>query len=151
MSKRPHSPKLALLRLTISFLYVLILLLTVIEVVRFEEKHLTPLGTFKLTFYCSCETCSGQWGTSTALGTETIEGYTVAVDRNVIPLGTVLYIEGYGDFLAEDVGGAIKGSHIDVYVEDHQRALRLGVDEAQVYRYPEGTELDKRSAHTIEP
>ncbi|MGN1030330.1 MAG: 3D domain-containing protein [Butyricicoccaceae bacterium] len=147
---RPRQGILALLRLTISFLSVLIVILTAVEVVRFQEKHLTPLGTYTLTFYCSCETCSGQWGTSTALGTETIEGYTVAVDRSVIPLGTVLYIDGYGDFLAEDVGGGIKGNHIDIYVEDHRRALQLGVDEAAVYCYPEGTELDKSTAHTVE-
>lgn len=139
-------------RLLLCFLCVFIAAVSIYKLTHFiflREKHLTPLGSFRLTFYCSCEICSGQWGTSTALGTETIEGYTVAVDRDVIPLGTVLYIEGYGDFLAEDVGGAINGNHIDIYVEDHQRALELGVDNAEVYCYPEHTELDKSSAHTI--
>ena len=44
---------------------------------------------------------------------------TVAVDPRVIPLGSKIVIEVYGEqkvFLANDVGGAIKGNHIDVFV-----------------------------------
>lgn len=91
------------------------------------------LGNFKLTFYCSCASCSGGWGSSTATGSSCVEGRTIAVDPRVIPLGSKVYIEGFGDFIAEDTGGAIKGNRIDVYISDHSRCNALGVAHANVY------------------
>lgn len=91
------------------------------------------LGNFKLTFYCPDEACSGPYGNSTASGARTTEGRTIAVDRRVIPLGSKVYIEGYGDFIAEDVGGAIKGNKIDIFLNDHGRTVSMGVKHANVY------------------
>lgn len=93
----------------------------------------TYAGSFKLTFYCPCAQCSGRWGTGTSSGRRAIEGRTVAVDPKKIPIGSRVYIEGYGDFIAEDVGGAIKGNKIDVFVNSHSRACDLGVQYANVY------------------
>jgi uncharacterized protein YabE (DUF348 family) len=46
------------------------------------------------------------------------DGYsTIAVDKSVIPLGTKLYVEGYGYAVAEDIGGGVRGRHIDLYFE----------------------------------
>lgn len=45
---------------------------------------------------------------------------TVAVDKNVIPLGSYLYIEGIGIRRAEDIGGLVKGKLIDIYVDRHE-------------------------------
>jgi 3D (Asp-Asp-Asp) domain-containing protein len=50
----------------------------------------------------------------------------VAVDRTVIPLGTWLYVEGYGFALAADVGGAIRGNRIDLFMWTIEDALRFG-------------------------
>lgn len=55
----------------------------------------------------------GGAGSRTATGTGVYKGI-VAVDPRVIPLGTRLYIEGYGPAIAADTGGAIKGSRIDL-------------------------------------
>ena len=97
-----------------------------------EPVHGASLGTFKLTFYCGCVICSEQWGKQTATGTTCVEGRTIAVDPRVIPYGTRVHIDGFGDFVAEDCGGAIKGNHIDIYMEDHARCNALGVQYANV-------------------
>ncbi|HZG14490.1 MAG TPA: S-layer homology domain-containing protein [Candidatus Bathyarchaeia archaeon] len=50
----------------------------------------------------------------------------VAVDPNVIPLGTHMYIEGYGYAVAADIGGAVKNQHIDVFLPSLQAAIAYG-------------------------
>ena len=97
------------------------------------KNNSTALGNYKLTFYCPCEKCNGVAGAKTASGTTPTEGRTIAVDSSVIPLGSRVYIEGYGVFIAEDTGGAIKNSKIDVFVSSHDRAYELGVQYANIY------------------
>jgi len=63
-------------------------------------------------------------GGRTATGTYPHWG-TVAVDPNVIPLGSTVYIQGLGVFHAEDTGGAVVGNHIDVYVDSVAEAYQL--------------------------
>ena len=73
----------------------------------------------------------------TATGTRArrnVDGYsTIAVDPNVIPLGTKLWVEGYGFAIAEDTGGAIKGNTIDIYVNSEGEANNWGVRYVNVY------------------
>lgn len=57
----------------------------------------------------------------------------VAVDPRVIPLGTRVYVMGYGPALAADTGGAIKGAKIDVCIEDYNEAMRFGRRTVEVY------------------
>ena len=57
----------------------------------------------------------------------------VAVDPRVIPLGTKLYIEGYGYAVAEDTGGAIKGNRIDLCYTDRAKAEAFGRRNVKVY------------------
>ncbi|MFQ5965410.1 MAG: 3D domain-containing protein [Candidatus Scalinduaceae bacterium] len=96
-------------------------------------------GVFKTTAYCSCEKCcdkatSDRWYGVTATGTKARWG-TVAVDKKVIRIGSKLRIEGFPNttFRAEDVGGAIKGNHIDVWFPNHKMALKFGVQKRIVY------------------
>lgn len=99
-----------------------------------EKKDLTYLGNFKLTFYCPCSICCGAFSNGiTATGTTATQGRTIAVDKKKIPLGSQVYIEGYGWFTAEDTGGAIKGNRIDIFMSSHQAALNAGVQHANVY------------------
>lgn len=50
----------------------------------------------------------------------------VSVDPSIIPLGTKLYIEGYGYAVADDTGGAIVGKRIDLGMDSNREALRFG-------------------------
>lgn len=81
-------------------------------------------GTFKLTGYCPCYSCSENWGTQTASGSAATEGITIAADTGVLPLGTKVYIEGIGERTVQDVGGAIKGNKIDIFVSNHSNAYQ---------------------------
>lgn len=57
----------------------------------------------------------------------------VAVDPQVIPLGTRLYIDGYGYATALDTGGSIKGNKIDLFYETKEEALKWGRREVRVF------------------
>ena len=93
-------------------------------VVEIPSKY---LGEFSISHYCSCPICtSTPKGSRTATGHIPREGRTVAVDTKLIPLHSVIYVEGLGTFVAEDIGGGVKGKHLDIYIDDHQRALNLG-------------------------
>ena len=73
-----------------------------------------------------------RWYGKTASGMPTFVGM-VAVDRNTIPLGTRLYVEGYGLAHAGDVGGAVKGNIIDLYMNSEKEARAFGRRARKVY------------------
>ena len=109
-----------------------------------EEPEQVSLGEYKITHYCSCPTCCGVWAENrpvdengqeivlTASGARAEAGKTIAVDPDVIPLGTTVIIEGQ-EYVAQDTGGAIQGKRIDIYCGSHEEALQLGVITAEVY------------------
>ena len=88
-----------------------------------------PLGRFKLTAYARPR---GRARAITATGTSACAGRTVAVDPTVIPLGSRIYIEGIGERIAEDVGPAVKGRHIDVFLPSLPAATKFGVQRGTV-------------------
>jgi len=61
----------------------------------------------------------------------------IAVDPSVIPLGTLMYVEGYGYGIAADIGGAIKGNRVDLFTHDFHLADRLfGLQPRKVWLLP---------------
>ena len=68
----------------------------------------------------------------TATGIPAVRG-VVAVDPDVIPLGTRLYIPGYGEAVAADTGGAIVGNRIDLLMDSYGEAMNFGRQDVQVY------------------
>lgn len=96
------------------------------------------IGECEITFYCACQKCCGKTVDNpaygiTASGTVANQGRTIAVDPELIPLGTRVYIEDYGFFIAEDTGKSIIGKKIDIYIADHEECLQLGVKQANTY------------------
>lgn len=85
-------------------------------------------GEFHIYHYCPCERCTGKnpgdrdYGI-TATGAVATEGRTIAVDPDVIPLGSEVLINDV-IYIAEDVG--VKGKTIDIFVADHARAVEMG-------------------------
>jgi 3D (Asp-Asp-Asp) domain-containing protein/cell division protein FtsL len=97
------------------------------------SKQLVPWKRVKLTWYSSLQGING--GYITATGTHVRDGHTVAVDPNVIPLGSVVEIR-FRDgtthtYVAEDTGGAVRGQHIDIFNSDNDECLRNGVQWAE--------------------
>ena len=97
-----------------------------------NHNTLVPLGTFKTTAYCPCYQCSEGWGRQTSSGALATANLTVAVDRRVIPMGSRLLINGQ-EYVAQDVGGGVKGNHIDIYFNTHGETRQHGVRNAEVY------------------
>lgn len=113
---------------------IVLSLVTVTIISLFSMVFVNSLDAevFTATAYCSCKKCcdkdpSSKWYGITASGRKARWG-TVAVDRRLIGLGTWLRIEGFPKtiFRADDVGGAIKGKHIDLWFPSHREALEFG-------------------------
>ena len=106
-----------------------------------------------VTGYCNCGKCCGwrkkwflfgepvyNYGTMkgspkkvgvTASGTVAARG-TIAADPSVYPFGTKMEIPGYGSGVVQDIGGSIKGAHIDLWFPSHEEATAWGVRKLKV-------------------
>lgn len=99
-----------------------------------QEFPNRKLGRFSLSWYSPKELgkqSASQLRTST--GTTPKEGRTIAVDPKVIPYGSLVYIQDYGYFIAEDCGGAIKTNRIDIFTNSHDYAIQRGKKVANVW------------------
>ncbi|RIE16389.1 3D domain-containing protein [Candidatus Cryosericum septentrionale] len=61
---------------------------------------------------------------------------TCAVDRRLIPMGTVLYVQGYGYAVAADTGSSINGNRIDLFFNSFGDACHWGRQSVKVYVLP---------------
>ena len=102
---------------------VLILTLSVTMPVQAKQEK-EYLGKFTCYAYAGAGT--------TASGTKTTAGRTIAVDPKVIPLGSKVVINGE-TYTAEDTGGAIKGKKVDIFVSSEKEARKFGVRKLKVY------------------
>lgn len=88
------------------------------------------IGECTITAYCPCAECCGHWADGmTATGLPAGPGI-VAVDPEVIPLGSTIIIDGL-KYLAADTG--VKGLHVDVCMADHASTVEAGVETAKVW------------------
>jgi len=89
------------------------------------------LGKWKLSFYCPCRQCSSGWGHQTSSGATCVEGVTVACA--ILPAGTRVKIDGYGERIVQDTGAGVRGQHLDVFMESHSECLRHGLKYREVW------------------
>ena len=91
------------------------------------------IGECTVTYYCceAYEHVCGDGDGLTATGIPVTPG-VVAVDPEVIPLGSTVIIDGQA-YLAADTGGAVRGSHVDIAVATHQEAEDLGTTTTKVW------------------
>ncbi|SHN70230.1 ubiquitin-like domain-containing protein [Desulfitobacterium chlororespirans] len=85
---------------------------------------------FKRAYLMRASAYSG--GGRTATGHNVRYG-VIAVDPRVIPLGTEVYVDGYGEAVALDTGGAIKGNRVDLYMNTEDACWSWGVRSVVVY------------------
>ncbi|XJZ25788.1 LysM peptidoglycan-binding domain-containing protein [Bacillota bacterium Lsc_1132] len=95
-------------------------------------ENTTKEITVKATAYtASCTGCSGVTATGVNLKANP-NAKVISVDPSVIPLGSKVYVEGYGVATAADTGGSIKGNRIDVFIPSQEDAVKWGAKEIKV-------------------
>jgi 3D (Asp-Asp-Asp) domain-containing protein len=91
--------------------------------------------TVRATAYtASCKGCSGITATGINLK-KNPNAKVISVDPKVIPLGTKVYVPGYGEAIAGDKGSSVRGNKIDVFIPNKQRALQWGSKTIKVKVY----------------
>lgn len=110
--------------------------------VQDEPELVRSLGEFTLTAYCSCSRCCGKYANNRPLdeygneivigasGEQLKAGYSVAVDPDVIPYGTIVIINGQ-EYKAQDTG--VKGNKIDLYFKTHKETVDFGIQSAEIF------------------
>ncbi|MBX9973855.1 3D domain-containing protein [Cytobacillus firmus] len=90
-----------------------------------ETAAQTVLNMEATAYTANCEGCSGITATGINLK-ENPDQKVISVDPNVIPLGSKVHVEGYGNAVAGDTGGAIKGNKIDIFMPSQEDAINFG-------------------------
>lgn len=105
---------------------------TVEETATPENNEDLKVLTMQATAYtASCEGCTGITATGINL-LENPDAKVISVDPTVIPLGSKVHVEGYGEAIAGDTGGGIKGNKIDVFIPSKEDAINFGVKQLKV-------------------
>ena len=106
------------------------------------EHEPVLLGSFRITAYCSCEKCCGEWAKNRpngivygAAGVELKAGVSCA---SPLPLGTVVEVEGLGEYIVQDrpaqwVIDKYGENQIDIYFDNHEAASAFGLKQLNVY------------------
>lgn len=100
------------------------------------------LGNYRITAYCACEKCCGEWAKNRpngvvcgAAGIELKAGVSCA---SPLPFGTVVEVEGLGEYIVQDrtaswIAEKYDNKVIDIYFDDHEAALKFGIQNLNVY------------------
>ena len=92
-------------------------------------------NSYKATYTMEATAYTGD--TTTATGVTPVRNSnglsTIAVDPSIIPLGSKVYIPGYGEAIAADTGGAIKGHRIDLFLNSENECNEWGRQNVTLY------------------
>ena len=102
-----------------------------VQVSSAVEQSVKEMTVTATAYTAYCTGCSG----TTAIGIDLRANpnqRVIAVDPRVIPLGTKVWVEGYGEAIAGDTGGAIKGNKIDVFIPSQESAMAWGVKTVKI-------------------
>jgi 3D (Asp-Asp-Asp) domain-containing protein len=91
-----------------------------------EERLMEEPVMYRVTAYCPCEKCCGEWSDGFFADNSPAVGLAVAAPKS-FEFGEMIDIPGYGNAMVRDRGGAIKGNRLDVFFPTHQEALNWGV------------------------
>lgn len=97
------------------------------EEIKVDEQIMVAATAYT----AECEGCSGTTKTGINL-LENPEEKVIAVDPDIIPLGTKVYVEGYGYAIAGDIGGGINGHEIDIFIPEEKDAIEWGRQQVKV-------------------
>lgn len=99
---------------------------------RSDDDNVVKEITVSASAYtANCNGCSGITSTGINLKRNP-DVKVIAVDPSIIPLGTKVYVEGYGYAIAGDTGGSIKGNKIDVFFPDKSEAYKWGRKQVKI-------------------
>jgi 3D (Asp-Asp-Asp) domain-containing protein len=96
-----------------------------------KSKSLKQITVKATAYTASCEGCSGITKTGINIKANP-DAKVIAVDPSVIPLGSKVYVEGFGKATAADIGGGIEGKEIDIFIPSEQDAIEFGVQKLKV-------------------
>ncbi|XJZ27366.1 3D domain-containing protein [Bacillota bacterium Lsc_1132] len=102
-----------------------------LQVSRGEVSGGKELYVSTTAYTADCNGCSGNTSTGINLRANP-HAKVIAVDPSVIPLGTKVYVEGYGYAIAADTGASIKGYKIDVFFPSKSDAFRWGAKKVKI-------------------
>lgn len=105
------------------------------ETKKIDTKLNNSQKTYKAIYTMEATAYTGD--TITATGTTPVRNpngiSTIAVDPSIIPLGSKVYIPGYGEAMATDTGGAIKGHRIDLFLNSEEECINWGRQNVSLY------------------
>lgn len=99
------------------------------EIIVVQNKY---IGTYEITAYCPCASCCGKSTGITASGAKAQANHTIAADIKILPFNTEVIIDN-NKYTVEDVGGGVKGNHIDMYFNTHGEAINFGRQFKKLY------------------
>lgn len=97
-----------------------------------------PELTFLITMYGVG--CDVKPNNPTKSGVQPTLEFTVAADPDILPIGTIVDIEGFGERMVQDIGPKVKGNHIDIFIH----SCKVGRDWGRQYRKVKITHVPKR-------